>query len=138
MVHRLGAENNRETNMAKQSWHNQPKNIETDMGMARSGAAKKLTPLRTHPSMSDRTSTSLGAPPTGALPDASSPMPTDDEKQHMRKVLPVPACHPSMKSDSERGSYKPEDADRIMGEAARPAADFAPDLHTLPASTTED
>lgn len=124
--------------MAKQSWHDQPKNIETDAGMARTGAAKKLDPLRIHPSMSDRTSTSLGGPPTGALPDASSPMPTDDEKQHMRKSVPIPAVHPHMKSDPERGSYRPDLADKVMGDAVRPAADFYPTMHTLPASTSED
>ena len=36
-----------------------------------------------------RSNTRIGAPPTGAPPDASSsPLPTDDEKQHGMKTLP--------------------------------------------------
>ncbi len=124
--------------MAKQSWHNDPQRVETDAGMARTGAPKKLDPLRIHPGHASRTNTTLGAPPTGAPPDASSPMPTDDEKQHMRKVLPTPPVHPHMVSDSQRGSDRPDLADKVMSDAVRPAADFAPNLHTLPASTSED
>jgi hypothetical protein len=106
--------------------------------VARSGSPKRLTPLRIHPDHASRTTTTLGGPTQGNPPDASSPSPVDHEKQHASKTLPIPACHPSMKSDSERGSYRPDMADKIMGEAVRPVSDFAPLLHTPPATTTEE
>ncbi len=124
--------------MAKQSWHSDPQRVETDAGMARTGAPKKLDPLRIHPGHASRTNTTVGAPPTGAAPDASSPLPTDVEKQHGSKTLPIPACHSHMVSDSARGSYRPDLADKVMADAVRPAADFSPLLHTLPTQTTED
>jgi hypothetical protein len=125
-------------NMAKQSWHDKPTDIETDAGMARTGSPKRLDPLVLHPAHASRTSTSLGAPPTGASSDASSPLPTDFEKQHGSKTLPIPAQHPGMKASGDGSKYDPALADAVMGGASRPAADFAPLLHTLPATTKEN
>lgn len=113
-----------------------------DGGLAR----KSSTPKRAftqapavHPGMFERTNTSLGAPPRdNNPPDASSPNPVDPEKQHASKRLPVPAMAQGMKSDPERGSYRPELADRIMGEAAKPVTDYAQNLHTLPATVSEE
>jgi len=95
--------------------------------------------VQVHPGMAGRTNTSVGAPPRdNNPPDASSPLPTDPTKQHGSKKFAVPALHPAMKSDPERGSYRPKDADDIMGGAVRPAADFAATHHTLPVSTKEN
>lgn len=104
--------------MAKQSWHDNPeRGIEIEKGMARTGSPKRLDPLRIHPGHSSRTNTTLGAPPTGTPLDASSPLPTDPEKQHGSKTLPVPACHPGTPSRRQRGRFDPQMANRVAGEA---------------------
>jgi hypothetical protein len=106
--------------MAIQSWHNKPQDITHKNGpdIARTGGRPKTSgPSPLHPNMRDRVTTTLGAPPTGAPPDASSPSPVDQEKQHGSKQLPVPALAHGMKSDPERGSYRPEGANEIMGDA---------------------
>ncbi len=110
----------------------------------RAGAAKKLDPLKTHDGMASMTrGDTLGGPTQGDPPDASSPLPTDHEKQHASKTFPIPAKHPAMKSclrnDGSMGSaFDPTMADKVMGDAVRPANDFAPLLHTLPAQVTEE
>ncbi len=125
--------------MATKSWHNnRERGIEVERGLARTGSPKRLDPLRIHPGMASRTSTTLGAPPTGASPDASSPLPTDPETQHGSKKFAVPAVNPGTPSKPQRGTYNPALADAVTGEAHRGPADFAPDLHTLPAQTTEE
>lgn len=132
--------------MAVKSWHENPRDIEHDNSQTldiarRSTVAKRgFGPAPIHPGMSNRTNTTLGAPPTGAPPDASSPLPTDPDKQHGSKSFPVPACHPHMKSDPERGSYDPQCAGRVMGNAHSDGkSDFARSLHaTLPSETTEE
>jgi hypothetical protein len=90
-----------------------------------------------HPGFTNRTTTTLGAPPTGALPDASSPLPTAPSRQE--KSFPVPGVTHGMKSDPERSHYDPVSAERIMSDATRAPDDFAKDLHaTLPRTVTED
>ncbi len=82
--------------MAAGSWHDKPQDVEIDKGMARTGAAKRLDPLVIHEDHAMRArlrTPSIGGPPTGAPPDASSPLPTDPEKQHGSKTLPVPRQH---------------------------------------------
>lgn len=119
--------------MAKQTWHSDPTRVETEWGLARSGAPKKLDPLTIHPHMASRTNTTLGAPPTGAPPDASSPLPTDPEKQHGGKTLPIPACHSGTPSGRPNGAiYDPQRADLVIGEAHLSGAT------KLPAETTEE
>lgn len=82
-----------------------------------------------HPSMRDRVTTTLGAPPNGAAPDGSSPLVTDPSRQG--KVFPVPAVTPGCKSDPERGSYDPALAHAVMDEVRRSPDDFAKSLHTV-------
>jgi hypothetical protein len=90
-----------------------------------------------HPSMRDRVTTALGAPPDGAPPDASSPLVTDPSRQN--KAFPVPAVTRGMKSDPQRGRYDPALANAIMDEAKRSPDDFAKSLHTvLPDTVTEE
>jgi hypothetical protein len=90
-----------------------------------------------HPGFANRTHTSLGAPPTGAPPDASSPLPTDPSRQV--KSFPVPAVTHGMKSDPQRGSYDPAFAEHIMNEATRAPDDYARNLHaTLPRDVNEN
>ena len=90
-----------------------------------------------HPSMRDRVTTALGAPPNGAPPDASSPLPTDPSRQG--KVFPVPAVAQGCKSDPQRGRYDPALAHAIFDEAKRAPDDLARDLHTvLPGRVTEE
>lgn len=114
--------------MAKQSWHDNPGGIEVARGIARDGSLKKLDPPGViHPSMANRTSTSLGAPPTGAPPDASSPLPTDVEKQHGSKTLPIPRCHPGTPSRAERSTYDPDSANKVVGEAILSGSTRLPD-----------
>jgi hypothetical protein len=79
--------------------------------------------------MRDRVTTSLGAPPTGNPPDASSPLVTDPSRQG--KMFPVPAVTQGCKSDPERAHYDPALAHAIMNEAKRAPDDFARDLHTV-------
>jgi hypothetical protein len=59
-------------------------------------------------------------------------LPTDPVKQHGSKTVPVPPCHPQMKSDSARGSYDPTRADRVIGEAILSGST------KLPATVKED
>jgi len=113
--------------MAKQSWHSDPERIEIDLGLARTGSPKRLDPLVTHPHMASRTNTSLGAPTTGAPPDASSPLPTDFEKQHGSKTLPVPRCHPATSSRAERGQFDPNSANRVVSDAILSGSTRLPD-----------
>lgn len=82
-----------------------------------------------HPSMRDRVTTTLGAPPTGAPPDASSALVTDPSRRG--KVFPVPAVTQGCKSDPERATYDPSLAHAVMDEARRSPDDFAHDLHTV-------
>jgi hypothetical protein len=108
-----------------------------DKDIARKSSRPKAHVNPIHSSMSDRTSTTLGAPPTGAPPDASSPRVTDPTRQG--KMFPIPKIAHGMKSDDvERGTYDPTRADKVMGEAATSSDDFAPKLHTLPASVSEE
>jgi hypothetical protein len=90
-----------------------------------------------HPSMRDRVTTSLGAPPTGAPPDASSSLPTDPSREG--KAFPVPAVTRGMKSDPQRATYDPSTAHAVMDEARRSPDDYAKSLHTvLPTTVTEN
>jgi hypothetical protein len=89
-----------------------------------------------HPSMRDRVTTTLGAPTTGAPPDASSPLVTDPSRQG--KVFPVPAVTQGCKSDPQRATYDPALAHAIMGEAKRSPDDFARDLHTVLPDTVDE
>jgi len=91
----------------------------------RSSVAKKGDAAPIHPGMASRTNTTLGAPPTGAPPDASSPMVTDPSR--MGKAFPVPAVTFGMK-----GKHDPGLAAAILGECKRSSDDFARDLHTAP------
>jgi len=118
--------------MAKQSWHDQPFDLGVAKGSARDGAPKRLTPLVTHPSMKDRTSTTLGAPPTGELSDASSALPTDPIRQHSSKKLPVPKCHPGTPSRDQRGQFDPKMATDVFGDAVLSGST------RLPESTSEE
>ncbi len=124
--------------MAVQSWHDKPQDIEIDQGMARKGAPKKLDPLVIHDDHAMRArlrTPSIGAPPTGgAPPDASSPLPTDPEKQHGSKRLPIPALHPSMASERRSGpegsigaKYDPASANRVVGQAILSGSTRLPD-----------
>jgi hypothetical protein len=91
----------------------------TDIARKSSVPKRAFTqPPAIHPGMSERTNTTLGAPPRdNNPPDASSPSPVDHEKQHSSKQLPVPALHSAFKSDPQRGSYRPEGANEVLGEA---------------------
>jgi hypothetical protein len=110
-----------------------------DKDIARKSSRAKVHANPIRPGMSSATRGTFGGPTQGNPPDASSPLPTDHEKQHGSKRFPIPACHPASKSDDvERGTYDPTRADKVMGEAATSADDFAPKLHTLPATTTEE
>ncbi len=75
--------------------------------IARAGAAKKLDPLKIHPDHASRTTTTLGGPTQGNPPDASSPLPTDHEKQHGSKTLPIPAKHLAMEQAADAASSIP-------------------------------
>jgi hypothetical protein len=91
-----------------------------DGGLARRSTVAKRSsdPVAITHGMHERTNTSIGAPPRdNNPPDASSPLPTDPEKQHGSKTFPVPACHPHMRSDPQRGSYGPALGDIVTGAA---------------------
>jgi len=89
---------------------------DTDIARRSSVPKRANGPAPIHPHMANRTDTSVGAPPRDANPpDASDSRPTDPTKQHGSKKFPVPALAQGMKSDPERGSYQPQDADRIIG-----------------------
>lgn len=102
-----------------------------DGGLARKSSVPKKsdTPSPIHPSMRDRVTTSLGAPPTGNPPDASSPLVTDPSRRG--KIFPVPEITLGCKADPERAHYDPALAHAIMNEAKRAPDDFARDLHTV-------
>jgi hypothetical protein len=71
-----------------------------------------------HPGFTDRTDTTIGAPPRdNNPPDASSPLPTDHEKQHGNKTFPAPGITYGMTSRDDRGSYDPTMAHKVMSEA---------------------
>ena len=90
-----------------------------------------------HPSMRDRVTTTLGAPPTGSAPDGSSPLVADPSRPG--KAFPVPAVTQGHKSDPQRGRYDPVLSHAIFNEAKRSSDDFARDLHTvLPDQVKED
>ncbi len=121
--------------MAISSWHGKPAEIEIDRGLARETKSRKnLSPPPIHSSMSERTDTSIGAPPRGTPPDASSssPLPTAPERQHGAKVLPVPKCHDGTPSRPDRGQYDPGSAFKVVGEAVLSGSS------RLPESTTEE
>jgi hypothetical protein len=111
--------------MAVNSWHTRTsRDIDhektQDLGLARAGGRRKTAsdPVALTHGVHERTNTSIGAPPRdNNPPDASSPLPTDPEKQHGSKTFPVPALHSAFKSDHKRGSYDPGLAGRMTGEA---------------------
>jgi hypothetical protein len=109
-----------------------------DGGLARRSSRAKpdgASPL--HPGFQNRTSTSLGAPPTGAPPDASSPNVTDPSRQG--KSFDIPKVTFGHKSDPQRAVYDPGLAECMMNEAKRSPDDFAQNLHALlPRTVTED
>jgi hypothetical protein len=120
MAHGAGI---KETIMATNSWHTS-RDIDhektQDFGLARAGGRRKTAsdPVPVTHGMHERTNTSVGAPPRdNNPPDASSPLPTDPEKQHGSKTFPVPACHPHMRSDPQRGSYDLALGDKVIGQA---------------------
>jgi hypothetical protein len=107
-----------------------------DKGLARKSSRPKIHSLVTHPGMASKT---RGGPAYGLAgnPDASSASVTDPTRQC--KTFPIPKIAHGMKSDDvERGTYDPTRADKVMGEAATSSDDFAPKLHTLPASVSEE
>lgn len=91
-----------------------------DGGLARRSTVAKRSsdPVAITHGMHERTNTSIGAPPrNNNPPDASSPLPTDPEKQHGDKRLPIPPLHSAFKSDPQRGSYDPASSGKVTGEA---------------------
>jgi hypothetical protein len=110
-----------------------------DKGLARrSSIAKRADgPAPVHDGMVSKTRGTLGGPPNPNYgPDASSSLPTDPTRQG--KAFAVPKITQGCRSDPERGSYDPGLAEAIMNEAKRDVTDYAQDLHTLPATTTEE
>lgn len=106
-----------------------------DGGLARRSTVAKRSsdPVAITHGMHERTNTSIGAPPRdNSPPDASSPLPTDPEKQHGSKTLPVPALHSAFKSDPERGSYDPGSSGKVIGQA------IVSGSSELPSSVQED
>lgn len=129
--------------MAIESWHNKPRTSREiehekarDTGLARAGGcAKNLAPPVLHPGFASRTDTSIGAPPTGAPPDASAPNPLDPTRT---KQFEIPEASWDMKGGDGQTVDKTA-AHRIVSEAPRGAADFAKNLHTkLPEGVTEE
>ncbi len=126
--------------MGAGSWHGKPQEIEIDLGLARKGAPKRLDPLVIHDDHAMRARLrppSIGGPPTGAPPDASSPLPTDSEKQHGMKTLPVPKCHPGTPSRPWRGpegsvgsTYDPASANKVVEAAILSGSTKLPDRTT--------
>lgn len=107
-------------------------------GLARESSRPKTSsrPVAIHPGMSNRTNTTLGAPPVGAPPDASSPNPLDPTREG--KEFPIPKASWGMKGgdgqDVERSM-----AHRVMAASTTSSDDFAKSLHTtLPEATEED
>lgn len=111
--------------MAVQSWHRQSsRDIEhektADLGIARAGSRPKTAsdPCPIHPGMGERTNSSIGAPPRNAnSPDASSPLPTNPEKQHGSKTFPIPGITRGMSTRPGRGEYDPGSAGKVIGQA---------------------
>ena len=103
----------------------------TKSDMARTTNSRKAHgPAPTHPGMSSRTNTTLGAPTRGAPPDASSP--TDHFKQHGSKTFAVPAIAHGHKSDPQRGHFDAGLAEAMFSEAAFSGST------KLPATVRED
>lgn len=100
-----------------------------DKGLARrSSVAKKSgSAPQIHPGMASRTNTTLGAPPTGAPPDASSPMVTDPSR--MGKAFPIPAVTYGTPARVAK-RHDPGLAAAILNECKRSPDDYARDLHT--------
>lgn len=107
-----------------------------DKDIARkSTRAKADGPAPIHSGFTNRTDTSLGAPPTGAPPDASSPLPTDPTRT---KQYAIPKASWGMKGGDGQ-DVDPAAAHRVMAAAKSQPDDFAKSLHTvLPQSTTEE
>ena len=123
--------------MAVQSWHNKPQDITHVNGrdIARQSSAAKAGdgPPKIHPTMAERTNTSVGAPPRdNSPPDASNPLPTDHEKQHGMKTFPVPACHTGTPSRAARGIYDPANGGKVIDQATISGST------RLPAAVQED
>jgi len=106
--------------------------------IARRGSVPKQSgrPLEIHSGMASRTRGTLGGPPSGSPPDASSPCVTDPSREG--KAFAIPAIAYGHRSDPLRGNYDPGFAQAIMNEATRSPDDFARDLHTtLPKAVTD-
>ena len=107
-------------------------------GLARESSAAKRAwgPQRVHPSMENRTSTDIGAPSTGAPPDASAPNPLDPTRT---KQYPIPEASWQMKDGDGRG-IDPAAGHKVMDQAVSGNhPDFAKSLHTrLPDAVTEE
>ncbi len=119
--------------MAAGSWHDKPQDVEIDKGMARTGAAKRLDPLVIHDDHAMRArlrTPSIGGPPTGAPPDASSPLPTDPETQHGSKTLPVPRQHWGTPDQKLGAKYDPASAFKVVGDAILSGSTKLPDRTT--------
>lgn len=111
-----------------------------DKGLARAStvAKRSMDSVPIHSAMQNRTSSTVGAPPTGAPPDASSPLPTDPTKQHGSKSFPIPGITRGMKSNPQRGFYDPASSDQVMGEALVDVTDHTRlGKKTLPQQTEE-
>ena len=112
--------------MATNSWHTS-RDIDhektQDLGLARAGGRRKTAsdPVAITHGMHERTNTSVGAPPRdNNPPDASSPLPTDPEKQHGSKTFPVPGVTRGLEAhanDPQRGSYDPASSGKVIGQA---------------------
>jgi hypothetical protein len=111
-----------------------------DNDIARKSSRPKVHSNPIHPSMAERTNTSIGAPPRdNNPPDASSALPTDPTKQHGSRQFLIPGITRGMSSHSDRGRYDPQVAFDVMGEAKRDVTDYAKDLHAvLPQAVTEN
>jgi len=108
-----------------------------DLGLARRSSVPKVHTNPIHPGFQNRTTSTIGAPPIGAPPDASSPLPTDPSRPG--KSFAVPAVTHGMKSDPQRGRYDPGLAEAVMSEAYHAPDDYAKKLHTvLPSAVQED
>ena len=107
--------------------------------IARRGSVPKKSgrPAEIHSGMASQTRGTLGGPPSGAPPEASSPCVADPSRQG--KVFAIPSITHGHRSDPLRGNYDPALAHAIMNEATHTPDDFARDLHTaLPEATTDN
>jgi hypothetical protein len=120
--------------MATSSWHLKATPctaLSQRQDIARRGPVAKHAldgPAPIHPGHSSRTTTTLGAPPTGGPPDASSSLPTDPSI--MGKAFPIPAVTYGTPARVAK-MHDPGLAHAIMAEAYHGPADFARDLHTV-------